>query len=50
MHGAYAVINYFIMSTHGIPGSVLGAGDKSHQQMLFKNKEVSMETVQWQVW
>lgn len=50
MHGAYAVINYFIVSTHGIPGSVLGAGDKSHQQMLFKKKEVSMETVQWQVW
>ena len=46
MHGAYAVINYFIMSTHGIPGSVLGAGDKSHQHMLFKNKEVSLETVQ----
>lgn len=46
MHGAYAVINYFIMSTLGISGSVLGTGDKNHQHMLFKNKEVSLETVQ----
>lgn len=46
MHGAYAVINYFVTSTHSVPGSVLGAGDRNHQHMLLKNRKVDLEAMQ----
>lgn len=46
MRDAHAVISYRVTGPYSVPCFVLGAGDKTHQHLLLKHREVDLEIPQ----